>query len=81
LTLGLGSATADPINYQPGDAVGHATADLQAANERQAAAVTRTIGARWLGDAAGFGASDLLAVDDRQSAGIARGSSSAASSR
>src|SRR5829696_8570898 len=79
LTLGLGSGAADTTDYQPGDAAGHANADLQAANERQAAAVDRAVDTRWAGDAAGFGASDLLAVDDRQAAGIARGSSSAAS--
>jgi hypothetical protein len=81
LTLGLGSGAADTNDYRPGDAAGHASADLQAANERQAAGVTRTTNARWTGDAAGFGAGDLLAVDERQAAGIARGSSSATPSR
>ena len=72
LTLGLGSSAADTNGYQPGDAGGHATADLHAADERQAAAVARTTDVRWTGDAAGFEISDLLAVDERQSAGIAR---------
>ena len=72
LTLGLGSSAADTIDYQPGDAAGHASADLRAANERQAAAVARVGDARWTGDAAGFATVDLLAVNERQSAGIAR---------
>jgi hypothetical protein len=72
LTLGLGSGAADAIDYRPGDAAGHASADLQAANERQAAAVERATNARWTGDAAGFAPADLAAVDERQSAGIAR---------
>jgi hypothetical protein len=72
LTLGLDSGAADTNDYQPGDAGGHATADLQATNERQAGAVARATNLGWAGDAAGFGAGDLLAVNERQSAGITR---------
>ena len=72
LTLGLGSVAAESIDYQPGDAAGHATADLKDANERQAAAVARTTTDRWTGDAAGFAAQDLEAANERQTAGIAR---------
>lgn len=73
LTFGLGSAAADRFEYQPGDAGGHAAADLQAANERQAAALARGTRTRWNGDAAGFAARDLQAANERQAAALARG--------
>jgi hypothetical protein len=76
LTLGLGSATADPIDYQPGDAAGHATADLHAANDRQEAGVIRAnILTRPVfvpGDAAGHAVTDSRNANERQQAGLAR---------
>jgi hypothetical protein len=76
LTLGLGSVTAATNDFQPGDAAGHAAADLHAANERQEAGVVRAnILTRPVfvpGDAAGHAATDLRNVNARQQAGFTR---------
>jgi hypothetical protein len=72
VTLGLGTGAAETIDYQPGDAAGHGAADLQVANERQAAAVARNADARWTGDAAGFAIADLEVAIERETAAIER---------